>query len=209
MTTKGGSRQKRCEHRVIAPPADPSTTALRETSIAPVLRHQRHIGISDGYHLNKSTVAMMAGTVGFSALSTSHSTETNMSATSIQSVRPTRRIGAWTLQAVLAAAVLAAGVAELAGVPFMVDLFEQIGLGQWFRVTTGVVEVTGAVALLVPGVASIGALWLGFTMVCAVATHVFVLHTNPVPAIVLGLLNVVVIFLRRDEFVALLHRIKG
>ena len=41
------------------------------------------------------------------------------------------------------------------------ELFEQIGLGQWFRVATGVVEVTGAVALLVPGLASIGALWLG------------------------------------------------
>ena len=71
-----------------------------------------------------------------------------MSATSIQSVRPTRRIGAWTLQGILAAAFLAAGFAKLAGVPFMVDLFAQIGIGQWFRVVTGVVEVTGAVALL-------------------------------------------------------------
>jgi putative oxidoreductase len=117
--------------------------------------------------------------------------ETNMSATSIQSDRPTRRIGAWTLRDIVAAAFLAAGFAKLAGVPFMVDLFAQIGLGQWFRVVTGVVEVTGAVALLIPGLASIGALWLGATMVGAVATHLFVLHTNPVPAIVLGLLNAV------------------
>src|SRR6266481_375718 len=102
-----------------------------------------------------------------------------MSATSIQSVRPTRHIGAWTLQGILAAAFLAAGFTKLAGVPFMVDLFEQIGLGQWFRVATGIVEVTGAVALLVPGLAPIGALWLGFTMVGAVSTHVFVLHTSP------------------------------
>ena len=108
-----------------------------------------------------------------------------------------------------AAAFLAAGSAKLAGVPFMVDLFEQIGLGQWFRIATGVVEVTGAVALLVPGLASVGALWLGFTMVCAVATHVFVLHTSPVPAIVLGFLNALVVYARRDELVALLHRIKG
>ena len=93
-----------------------------------------------------------------------------MSAASIQSSRPSRRIGAWTLQGIIAAAFLAAGFAKLAGVPFMVDLFEQIGLGQWFRVATGIVEVTGAVALLVPGLASIGALWLGFTMVCAVAS---------------------------------------
>jgi putative oxidoreductase len=135
--------------------------------------------------------------------------ETNMSATSIQSVRPTRRIGAWTLQGIIAAAFLAAGVAKLAGVPFMVDLFAQIGLGQWFRTLTGAVEVIGAFALLVPGLASVGALWLGGTMVGAVATHLFVLHTSPVPAIVLGLLNAVVVYLRRDELIALLHRVKG
>src|ERR1700747_1894107 len=114
--------------------------------------------------------------------------ESNMSATSVQSIRPTRRIGAWTLQGIIAAAFLAAGFAKLAGVPFMVELFEQLGLGQWFRVVTGVVEVTGSIALVFPGLASIGALWLGFTMVFAVATHVFVLHTSPVPAIVLGIL---------------------
>jgi len=132
-----------------------------------------------------------------------------MSAVSVQHDRPTRRIGAWMLQGVLAAAFLAAGSAKLAGVPFMVELFDQIGLGQWFRIATGAVEVVGAVALVVPGLASIAALWLGFTMVCAVATHVFILHNNPVAAIVLGLLNALVVFLRRDELVALLQRVKG
>ena len=132
-----------------------------------------------------------------------------MSAVSIQSSRPSRRIGAWTLQGIIAAAFLAAGAAKLAGIPFMVDLFAQIGLGQWFRVVTGVVEIAGSVALLVPGLASLGALWLGGTMVGAVATHLFVLHTSPVPAIVLGVLNALVVYLRRDELVALLHRVKG
>ena len=132
-----------------------------------------------------------------------------MSATSIQSARPSRRIGAWALQGIIAVAFLAAGAAKLAAVPFMVDLFAQIGLGQWFRVVTGVVEIAGAVALLVPGLASIGSLWLGATMVGAVATHLFVLHTGPVLAIVLGVLNALVVYLRRDELAALLHRVKG
>ena len=132
-----------------------------------------------------------------------------MSAVSIQSSRPTRRVGAWALQGIIAAAFLAAGAAKLAGVPFMVDLFAQIGIGQWFRVLTGVVEVAGAVALLIPGFASIGALWLGGTMIGAVATHLFVLHTSPVPAVVLGVLNALIVFLRRDELAALLARVKG
>ena len=132
-----------------------------------------------------------------------------MSTTSIELRRPSRRIGAWTLQGILAAAFLAAGSAKLAGVPYMVELFNQIGLGQWFRLATGIVEITGAIALVFPGLASIGALWLGGTMVFAVATHVFVLHTSPVPAIVLGILNALVVYLRRDELAALLRRIKG
>src|ERR1700739_4882964 len=112
---------------------------------------------------------MAVGTLASSHFHPHTQKESNMSAASIQSLRPTRRIGAWTLQVIIAAAFLAAGSAKLAGVPFMVDLFAQIGLGQWFRVVTGVVEVTGAVALLIPGLASIGALWLGGTMVGAVA----------------------------------------
>jgi uncharacterized membrane protein YphA (DoxX/SURF4 family) len=132
-----------------------------------------------------------------------------MSTTSIELRRPSRRIGAWALQGIVAAAFLAAGSAKLAGVPYMVELFNQIGAGQWFRIITGVVEVTGALALVFPGLASIGALWLGGTMVFAVATHLFILHTSPVPAIVLGLLNALIVYLRRDELVALLHRIKG
>src|SRR5258708_27014464 len=132
-----------------------------------------------------------------------------MSAASIQSTCSCRRIGAWALQGILAAAFLAAGAAKLAGVPFMVDLFAQIGLGQWFRVVTGVVEIAGAVALLVPGLASIGGLWLGFTLVGAVATHLFVLHTSPGPAIVLGGLNALAVYLLRHELVALLPPLKG
>jgi len=132
-----------------------------------------------------------------------------MSTTSIELRRPSRRVGAWALQGIVAAAFVAAGSAKLAGVPYMVELFNQIGAGQWFRIITGVVEVTGAIALVFPGLASIGALWLGGTMVFAVATHLFILHTSPVPAIVLGLLNALIVYLRRDELVALLHRIKG
>jgi hypothetical protein len=55
---------------------------------------------------------------------------------------------------------LAAGSAKLAGVPFMVDCSTD-RTRSVVPIATGVVEVTGAVALLVPGLASIGALWLG------------------------------------------------
>jgi putative oxidoreductase len=125
-----------------------------------------------------------------------------MSVTSIDTTPVSRHIGAWTLQGVVATAFLAAGVAKLAAAPFMVQLFTQIGLGQWFRVATGVVEIIGAVALLYPRLASIGALWLGGTMFFAALTHLFVLHTNPAPAVVLGILNALIVYLRRDELLS-------
>src|SRR5258708_39062694 len=75
----------------------------------------------------------------------------------MEAVSRRRVVGALILQGLLAAAFLAAGGAKLAGVPTLVQLFEQIGAGQWFRIVTGLVEVAGAVALLVPGFAALGA----------------------------------------------------
>jgi putative oxidoreductase len=131
-----------------------------------------------------------------------------MSVTSIgtEQVR-SRRLGVWTLQIVVALAFVAAGAAKLAGAPFMVQLFDQIGLGQWFRVVTGVVEIFGAATLLYPRSASFGGLWLGITMFFAVLTHLFVLHTNPAPAIVLGSLNLLIAYLRRDDLASLVRTI--
>ena len=126
-----------------------------------------------------------------------------MSVASIEAGKAPRRIGAWVLQGIVAAAFFAAGAAKLAGVPFMVQIFSQIGIGQWFRIVTGVVEIIGAFALVYPGLASIGGLWLGGTMVGAVATHLLILHTSPVPAVILGALNAVIVSLRRDELLAL------
>lgn len=114
-----------------------------------------------------------------------------------------RRLGAWALQGVVAAAFFAAGTAKLAGVPVMVQLFDQIGIGQWFRIVTGVVEIVGALALVYPGMAAIGGLWLGFTMICAVATHVFVLHSSPAAPAVLLALNALIVYLRRDQLTTL------
>jgi putative oxidoreductase len=122
-----------------------------------------------------------------------------MSAISIKPATAPRRIGAWVVQGVVAAAFFAGGAAKLAGAAFMVQLFDQIGLGQWFRYVTGIVEITGALALIYPGLASLGGLWLGGTMVAAVLTHLVVLHTSPAPAVVLGALNALIIYLRRDE----------
>ncbi|MEJ8472579.1 DoxX family protein [Roseibium algae] len=104
------------------------------------------------------------------------------------------------LRALLTLAFVGAGAAKLAGVDMMVATFDAIGVGQWFRYVTGVIEVGGAVLLWVPGRQVLAACLLGATMVGAVLAHVFILGaTEGVPAIVLGLICTAVIYLHRDQ----------
>ena len=60
----------------------------------------------------------------------------------------------------------------------MVQLFDQIGAGQWFRYVTGVVEITGALALIAPGLVWFGGFWRAATMLFGLPAHVFVQYTK-------------------------------
>jgi hypothetical protein len=108
-----------------------------------------------------------------------------------------RTILLWSLQLVAAIAFFAAGAAKLAGAPMMIEIFEQIGIGQWFRVVTGVVEVTGAILLLIPRLAAFGALLLAATMAGAAVTHLFVIGGSAAPAVVLLAITAFIAWLRR------------
>lgn len=108
-------------------------------------------------------------------------------------------VAAWSLQVLLAIVFLAAGGAKLAGISMMVQVYDLIGVGQWFRIVTGIVEVAGAIALLVPGYAAFAALWLACTMVGAILAHLTVLPTPAAPAAVLLVLTATLAWLRRDQ----------
>jgi hypothetical protein len=66
-------------------------------------------------------------------------------------------IAFWTLQVLAALAFLAAGLGKLLGSADMIALFNAVGIGQWFRYVTGVLEVLGAVLLIVPSKTAVGA----------------------------------------------------
>jgi len=57
---------------------------------------------------------------------------------------------AWMLAVFLAIVFTFAGGIKLIGAPAMVLEFARIGIGQWFRYLTGILEVSGALGLLVP-----------------------------------------------------------
>ena len=81
----------------------------------------------------------------------------------------------------------------------MVSLFDAIGLGQWFRYVTSVIEVTSGIALLVPSAAIFGELLLIPTMLGAIVTNVFVVPASPVMPLLLLLGAAAVAWVRRHQ----------
>jgi putative oxidoreductase len=115
-------------------------------------------------------------------------------------------IALWVVQGLLALTFAAAASGKLLGQPEMVGLFDAIGVGQWFRYVTGVVELTGAALILVPKTRVIGAGLLAGTMLCAIALHLFVLQSAPTAPVVLLALASFVLWGRRAELAKLLGR---
>lgn len=109
--------------------------------------------------------------------------------TTYSSLSTTQRRIVWGVRIVLALAFGAAGLAKLAGVPQMIQVFDAIGAGQWFRYLTGAIELLGVALLLVPTTAFFGGLLLTATMVGGVATHLLLIGGSPLPALVLGVLS--------------------
>jgi len=127
----------------------------------------------------------------------------SLSASLVQT-SPVRRsrtglIALWVLQIALAGMFLLAGTPKLMGDPAMVGLFDAIGIGQWFRYVTGLIEVGAALTLLVPSVAVFGALALVATMVGAIAVHLFIVGGSPTLPAILLLGSAGVVWARRHQ----------
>lgn len=115
------------------------------------------------------------------------------------SVRPSmlQVVLGWVICVLLALVFLMAGGMKLLSKPALVQEFEQIGLGQWFRYFTGALEVTGAVCLLIPKLSRWGALLLAAVMIGAIIAHLTVLHSPPSLPIALLFLAALAVWLRR------------
>jgi putative oxidoreductase len=93
----------------------------------------------------------------------------------------------WTMQ-VLLAAYFAYSASLLFG-DGLAGKFDEIGLGQWLRYLTGVLELAGAAGLLVPFLSGLAGLGLAGVMAGAVGTEIFLLANGDafLPAMLGGL----------------------
>ncbi|GAB3809961.1 DoxX family protein [Kribbella italica] len=115
-------------------------------------------------------------------------------------------IGLWILRLVLTAEFAAAGIMKLAGNEQMVAMFGELGTGQWLRYAVGVLEIAGALGLLIPRLCGLAALGLAALMTGAALTNAFVLDVSPaVPLAMLAVAGLVAWF-RRSTIQALFRR---
>jgi uncharacterized membrane protein YphA (DoxX/SURF4 family) len=108
-----------------------------------------------------------------------------------------RLITLWTLSGLLAFAFVFVGGGKLAGTAAMVELFDKVGLGQWFRYLTGLLEVAGGIGLLIPRYAFYAAVLLVTVTVGAIITHLAIIGGSPAPAATLLVLSGIVAWLRK------------
>lgn len=108
-------------------------------------------------------------------------------------------IALWTLQGALAFQFAGGGLFKLTGAPEMVDLFAEIGAGQWLRWVVGALEVAGAVGLLVPMLSGLAALGLVALMVGAATTNLFVIDESPWLPIALAVVGCLIARARRSR----------
>ena len=103
----------------------------------------------------------------------------------------------WILSGLVALLFVGAGGAKLAGAAVMVDLFAKVGLGQWFRYFTGLLEVAAGIGLLISRYAFYAAILLAMVMVGAFIAHVTVLGSSPAAPVVLFALTGIIAYLRK------------
>lgn len=110
-----------------------------------------------------------------------------------------RKNGLLIIKVALTLAFIAAGAAKLAGVEMMVQTFEAVGVGQWFRYVTGLIEIVSAGLLWFQGRQIYGAILLLCTMIGAVLAHLLIIGPSAAPALILGTLAAVVAYAHRDQ----------
>ena len=103
----------------------------------------------------------------------------------------------WTLSLMTALTFIVAGGSKLAGVPAMVEIFAKIGVGQWFRYVTGLLEVTAGIGLLVSRYAFYASVALAVVMIGAIIAQLTVLAGSPATPLALLVFIGVIGYLRK------------
>ena len=99
-------------------------------------------------------------------------------------------LGTWLPRIAIALVFVSVGSSKFSD-PMWVRLFGQIGLGQWFRYLTGVMQIAGGLLVLIPRTALAGIVLAACTMLGASVAWLTVLHAPmnaPIPGVMFFIL---------------------
>ena len=104
----------------------------------------------------------------------------------------------WALRVLLAIVFLFEGVDKFGNRRLWIRIFAEIGIGQWFRYATGMLEIIGGALLLIPRSTTTAVTMLGCTMLGAFLTHLTIIGIGPQSVVVAVLFaTVITIYWRR------------
>ena len=110
----------------------------------------------------------------------------------------------WVFQVLGALLFFIAGFAKLSGDEQMVQIFTAVGVGQWFRHVTGLIEVASAILLLIPALSGIIALLAVPMMTGVILTQLLIIGGSPALPIGLLIIASIVAWDRKETTVELI-----
>lgn len=115
----------------------------------------------------------------------------------------------WVLRVLMALAIGFGGVLKVVAAPQMVDLFATIGAGQWLRYLVGLLEIAGAIGLLVPPLTGLAAGGLVALLAGAAVTNVTVVGQSPLVPVIFLLLCALIAWNQRSTVTALVAIVRS
>jgi putative oxidoreductase len=118
-------------------------------------------------------------------------------------------IGLWVLQVVAAAGFLMASFTKFTALPEALAVFQEIGFGRVGMYAIGLLELAGAIALLVPRLVGLAGLAFIALMIGAVATQLFVVGSGVANPAVMLVIVAIIAWGRRDRTAELARVVRG
>jgi putative oxidoreductase len=148
------------------------------------LRHgerQRHPGRSAAAFQEASRTGPDGGTRPFESVEEPTMASPSTTPTAPETSRAAT-IALWVGRGLMAVLFVRSGITALAGAMETELTFEQIGAGQWLRYAVGLLEVAGAIGLLIPRLSGLAAIGLAGIMAGAVFFEATVLEPGSIVA---------------------------
>jgi len=108
-----------------------------------------------------------------------------------------KTLALWLLRLSVAFVFLYAALLKVRGNERMIEEFELLGLGQWFRYAVALIEALGSILLLMPILSWLGVIILIFVDAGALVAQLMVLHNNVVHIFIIAAFLVAVSYLQR------------